>query len=102
MIADAQDSLYTPGTGQYSTPDSTTNDAIGGGQTPYVMPRQTGTGITRGTQGLGIGGVKTTPNGLEITDENNVTFVSITKAGIVLYDGTNNRILIGTGNFGTS
>lgn len=37
---------------QIVSPPSVSNQEVGGGETPYVMPRQTGTGNTRGTQNV--------------------------------------------------
>lgn len=90
---------------QYTKVDSVNNNPLPQNDTSRVLPRQVSTGSTRGTQTIGYGGIKLDGSNNTITIDgdiggfnitnNDVTFLSLTKDGIILNDGTNNRVLIG-------
>lgn len=74
-----------------------------------VQPRQIATGVTRGTLrinnlngsyvSVGVLSVDGDEYGMSISD-GTTTFLKITKDGMILNDGTNNRLLIGKSTSG--
>ncbi len=111
-------SEYAPNGSDYSQIKvaSLRDNPVGGSSIGRVLPRQVSTGNMRGTQTIGGDGViidssnerigvgkiqgtdkyqvQLTSSGLVITD-GIITFISITKDGLIMNDGTNDRVLIG-------
>lgn len=51
-MADANDSISQGSPQKVTAPNYVQNKEVDGGETPYIMPRQTGSGNTRGTQNI--------------------------------------------------
>lgn len=51
-MADATDNVLKTTSPQIINAPHVENKEVDGGETPYIMPRQTGTGTTRGTQNI--------------------------------------------------
>lgn len=66
-----EDNLYPNTTSKIPTSSTgySSDKSFSGGHTPYVMPRQTGTGLTRGVQ--------TVSGYIQITDPNNGNVIMI-------------------------
>lgn len=91
-IVDSTDSIQKTNPSVDSVASVPAQD-VGGGSTPPLMPRQTMTGNQRGSQTI-TGNLRIINGSFTITD-NTVTFVTIDQNGIILNDGSTNRVLLG-------
>jgi hypothetical protein len=87
-VSDAQDNVLSNKTS--SQPKTVSAQDIGGGSTPYVMPRQSGTGATRGIQSVGRNPkafIDASTGTIVLTSEDGGTTVNIDSNGFTLKNG---------------